>query len=131
MRAHRFAHLELFLAQLPREPCPLGKEFHLLYHPSRAMRVLLLLAHDAPLGVPLSRSDRHRAARHPAGADEIPNLGLRFPGDECALEILTPEGPLALARRQLQVIREVLSSAELVVRAPVFGQAANDELTAA
>ena len=97
MSAHRFADIELFLAQLPREPCALGKEFHLLHDPARAVRVLLLLPHDASLGVPLSRGDRHRAARHPAGADEVPDFGFRLPGNERPLEILTPENPLALA----------------------------------
>ncbi len=131
MSAHGFAHVELLFAQLPREPGALGEEFHFLDDPARAMRVVFFLSDDTSLGVPLTRSDRHRAARYPARADEVPDFRLCFPGKGRTLEILAPENPLALAREELKVIRKVLAFPKLIVRAPMLSQAADDELAAA
>jgi hypothetical protein len=94
------------------------------------MRVVFLLANDTSLRIPPLRSDRHRAACHAPRTDEISDLGLRFPSGERPLEILAPEDPLALARKELQVIREIFPGAELVVCASMLGQATDDELAA-
>lgn len=121
MSAHRFTQIELLLAQLPCKPSTLGKEFQLLDDPSRAMGVMFFLSDDTSLGVPLLRSDRYRAARYPARTDEVADLWPGLPGRERPLEIFPPEGPLALAGQELQVVGEVFLGAELVMGPAVLG----------
>src|SRR5690606_30118694 len=103
----------------------LGKERHLLHHPSGSMGELLLLADHGAFGIALAGYQGDCFARDTSRADKIARLRLGLPLLYGTGQIFAPKHLLALTGQQLDVVGPILPDPELVVGLTVRSQPTN------
>src|SRR5580658_4834869 len=128
MRPYGLPHIGLFVSQPAGEPGALSKERDFLDDPARAVSVALFLGDHPPLRVPLPCGNRDRFAAVAARADQVAGLRLGLAFLNCALEILSPQSPLAPGGQELYVVGGVIVAAELIIGPSVVRQAADEKL---
>src|SRR5450631_2550868 len=120
MRAYRFPHIGLLIAQAPGEPGALDEEFYLLDHPAGAVRVMSLFGRDASVGKAAAGGDCHGFARDAPRANQIADFWTRLAGIKGAFQVLSPERFGSSAGEKLHEVGGILIGTKLIVGCPVF-----------